>query len=89
MKTYWGVEVQHTLISLLKGGSVQLHALAALPTAKVPITHWMKDWVGPRADLAAVTKTEINPSPAPARNRTSVTQPVTYPLRYSASNCTC
>jgi hypothetical protein len=42
-----------------------LHASAAsLPRERVPITHWIGDWVGPRAVLDAVVKRKV-PSPPP------------------------
>jgi len=38
----------------------QLHAPAALPTGeRVPGTHWIRDWVGPRVGLDAVVKRDI------------------------------
>jgi hypothetical protein len=41
----------------------QLRAPAALPSGKDPPgTHWIGDWVGPRAVLDAVVKRKI-PSP--------------------------
>jgi len=36
--------------------SGQLHAPAALPPGKEPVTHWIGGWVGPRAVLDAVVK---------------------------------
>jgi len=36
--------------------SGQLHALAALPRKRGPITFWIGRWVDPRADLEAVAK---------------------------------
>jgi len=43
--------------------SGQLHAPAALPSGKEsPNSRWVGGWVGPRAGLDAVAKTE-NPSP--------------------------
>jgi hypothetical protein len=44
--------------------SGQLYAPAALPPGKeTPGTHWIVDWVGPRAALETVVKRKI-PSPA-------------------------
>jgi hypothetical protein len=40
--------------------SGQLHASAALFPGKDPRTHWIEDWVGPRAGLDAVTKRNIS-----------------------------
>jgi hypothetical protein len=56
--------------------SGQLHAPAALPLGKVPCTHRIGGWVGPRAFLDAVVKRKI-PSPRRESNlRTPIVQPV-------------
>jgi len=36
--------------------SSQLYAPAALPLGRAPDTHWIEDWVSPRASLDAVAK---------------------------------
>jgi hypothetical protein len=52
----------------------QLHDPAALPSGKIGSdTHWIGDWVSPRAGLDAVKRRNI---PAPAGNRTPVVQPI-------------
>jgi hypothetical protein len=53
----------------------QLHALAALPPGKDPGAHWMGDWV----DLgqSGHSSKDKKPFPAPARNQTLVSQPIT------------
>jgi len=35
---------------------VHLHTPAVLPPKKVPTTHWIGSWVGPRAGLDAVVR---------------------------------
>jgi hypothetical protein len=42
--------------------SGQLHAPTALPPGKNPNTHWIGDWVSPRAGLETMVKIKI-PSP--------------------------
>jgi hypothetical protein len=67
MKMYRGVDVQiHIfLTSALTEVSGQLHAPTALPRVKgttgerVPGTHWLGGWVGPRAGLDDVEKRKI------------------------------
>jgi hypothetical protein len=57
--------------------SGQLHVPAALPRGeRAPGTHWIGDWVGPRAVLDAEEKRKI-PSPHRESNpRTPIVQPV-------------
>jgi hypothetical protein len=57
--------------------SGQLHAPAAFtPTGRAPGTHWIGDWVGPKAILDAVVKRKI-PSPRrESKPRTPIVQPV-------------
>jgi hypothetical protein len=46
------------------------------PRERTPVTHWIRDWVGPRAVLEAVVKRKI---PSPRREsypRTPIVQPV-------------
>jgi hypothetical protein len=46
------------------------------PRERAPRTHWIGDWVGPRAVLEAVVKRQI-PSPRRESNpRTPIVQPV-------------
>jgi hypothetical protein len=60
--------------------SGQFHAPAALPPRKEPVTHWIADWLGPRAVLDAVVKRIIIPSPRRESNpRTPIIQPVPQP----------
>jgi hypothetical protein len=54
MKTYGGVDIyiKVLLTSALVGGRDQLHALVALPPGeRATGTHWVGDWVSPRAGL--------------------------------------
>jgi hypothetical protein len=74
MKTYCGVEVQiHAfLTSALDGGEWS----ASQPghfnrRERAHGTHWIGDWVGPRAVLDTVAKRKI---PSPAGNRTIQTR---------------
>jgi hypothetical protein len=57
--------------------SGQLHDPAALPKATGPDTHWVGDWVCSR--VVMVHMTETNFFPAPAGNRTPITQPAAQP----------
>jgi hypothetical protein len=52
--------------------SGQLQAPAALP----PGTHWIGDWVGPRAVLDAVVKRKISSPRRESNPRTPIIQPV-------------
>jgi hypothetical protein len=73
MKTYWGA----FLTSALDGGewSASLPGLFT-PRERVPGTHWIGGWVGPRAVLEAVVKRKI-PSPRRESNpRKPIVQPV-------------
>lgn len=49
----------------------QLHALAALPLQEEPNTHSTEDWMGSKASLNVMIKTEI---PASAKNQIPVIQ---------------
>jgi hypothetical protein len=52
----------------------QLHTPGRFtPWENVPRTHWIGDWVSPRAGLDAAEKKK---SHAPVRNRTPAVQPV-------------
>jgi hypothetical protein len=52
MKTYEEVDyIQHNLPRQHMKESAQLHALAALPWGRSPVTYWIGDWVGPKASL--------------------------------------
>jgi len=47
----------YSLTSALPESECKLHAPAASPPGKrAPFTHWIGDWVGPRAGLNAVVK---------------------------------
>jgi hypothetical protein len=56
--------------------SGQLHAPAALTHGKVPDTHFIGGWVGPRAVLYAVVKRKI---PSPRRESKPIT-PIVQPV---------
>jgi hypothetical protein len=57
--------------------SGQLHALAALPPReRASGTHWIGDWVGPRAVLDAVVWRKIPSSRRKSNSRTPIAQPV-------------
>jgi hypothetical protein len=57
--------------------SGQLHAPAALPPReRAPVTHWIGNWVGPRAVLDAVVKRKIPSSRREWNPRTPIVQPV-------------
>jgi hypothetical protein len=59
--------------------SVQFYAPAALPTERVPGTHWIGGWVDPRAVLDAVVKKKI---PSPRRESNPDLQPVAQRYTY-------
>jgi len=74
MKTYWGVEVNlHVFVtSALDGGEPSASNPGCLTPRETALgTHWMGDWVGPRAGKEAVVKRK---SPCPVRNRAPVVQ---------------
>jgi hypothetical protein len=57
--------------------SGQFHAPAALhPGKRAPGTHWIGDWVGPRAVLDAVVKRKISSPRWETNPRTPIVQPV-------------
>jgi hypothetical protein len=56
--------------------SGQLHAPAALPSGKEPLTHWIGDSVGPKAILDAVVKRKIPSTRQESNPRTPIAQPV-------------
>jgi hypothetical protein len=43
--------------------SGQLHTPAALPPGKIPDTHWIRCWVGPRTSLDDAEKRQFLPLP--------------------------
>jgi hypothetical protein len=67
----------HSLTSALDGGEWSASRPGRFtPREKAPGTHWIGDWVGPRAVLDAVVKRKI-PSPCRELNpRTPIVQPV-------------
>jgi hypothetical protein len=79
MKTYWGVEVKlHTFLTSALDGVQWLASCAGsfIPRERVPDTHWIGGWVGPRVVLDAVVKRKI-PNPRRELNpRTPIVQPV-------------
>jgi hypothetical protein len=75
MKEYWGIGcITH---SALDGGEWSASRPGRfIPRERVPGTHWIGGWVGPRAVLDAVVKRKI-PSPRRESNaRTPIVQPV-------------
>jgi len=65
------------LTSALDGGewSASRHG-RFIPNVKTSGTHWVWDWVGPRAGLDAGAKTKKNPFTTLAWDRTPIIQPV-------------
>jgi hypothetical protein len=69
MKAYRGVEVQlhGFLTSTLDGGERSASRPGRfIPTERVPSTHWIGGWVGPRASLDVAGKRKLlhrNPNP--------------------------
>jgi hypothetical protein len=51
------------------------------PKERAPDTHWIGDWVGPRAVLDAVVKRKIRSPLRESNPRTPIVQPVA--LRYT------
>jgi hypothetical protein len=74
MKTYWGVEVHHALLTSALGGGEWSASRPSrfAPGERASGTHWIGGCVGPRAGLHAVEKKKF---PAPAGNRTLEPQP--------------
>jgi hypothetical protein len=66
MKAFWGewrYSSIHSLTSALDGGEWPVSLPGHFtPRDRVPVTHWIGGWVGPRAVLDAVVKRKI-PSP--------------------------
>jgi hypothetical protein len=56
--------------------SGQLHAPAALPPGKKPVTYWIEGWVGFRAILDTAMKRKIPSSRRKSNPRTPIVQPV-------------
>jgi hypothetical protein len=96
MKAYWGVEVLlHTLFTSVLCGD-EWSALS--PRVRVPGTHCIGGWVGPRAGLDAVVKRKIPSSHRKSNPRTPIVQPIAQrytdwaltalgPLNFSVTNC--
>jgi hypothetical protein len=61
MKTYGGTDVWiHVFLTSAQVGSGQLHAPATLPPGKrASGTHWIGEWIGPRAGLDDVGKKQL------------------------------
>jgi hypothetical protein len=79
MKAYWGSGgIVNSFFDLaLDGGEWSASRPGRFtPRERVPITHWIGGWVGPRAIMDAVVKRKI-PSPRLESNpRTPIVQPV-------------
>jgi hypothetical protein len=73
----WRYSSTHSLTSALGGGGWSASCPGHFtPRERVPGTHWIGGWVGPRAVLDAAVKRKI-PSPSREWNpRTSIVQPV-------------
>jgi hypothetical protein len=73
----WRYISTHSLISVLDGGKWSASRLCRFtPRERAHGTHWIGDWVGPRAVLDAAVKRKI-PSPRRESNpRTPIVQPV-------------
>jgi hypothetical protein len=83
MKAYWGVYVKlyAFLTSTLDGGEWSASRSSRFNhRERTPGTHWIGDWVGPRAGLDTVVKRKI---PCPCRDTNPpIIQPVAQ--RYTA-----
>jgi hypothetical protein len=85
MKAYWGAEVQLYvfLTSAPYGGEWSASRPGrSTPRERAPGTHWIGDWVGPRAGLDPVVRRKI---PSPRRDlkpRSSSLYPSATPLSY-------
>jgi hypothetical protein len=79
MKAYWGSEsIDPRILNLgtRRGEWSASRPVRFTPRERAPSTHWIGDWVGPRAVLDAVVKRKI-PSPRRESNpRTPIVQPV-------------
>jgi hypothetical protein len=73
--TWVGLEMGAELITAVLTCSVNVHS-SGTGFGGRPALHWIGVWLGPRADLDKVAKTE-NSAPAPAGNRTSTIHPLT------------
>jgi hypothetical protein len=73
----WMYSSTHSLTSALDGSEWSASRPGRFtPRERAPCTHWIGDWVGPRAVLDAVVKRKI-PSPRRETNpRTPIVQPV-------------
>jgi hypothetical protein len=82
MKTYKGVEVYICvfLTSALDGGEWSASRPGRFtPRERAPRTHWIGDWVDPRADLDLVSKRKI-PSP---RRESNPDRPARSQLKFA------
>jgi hypothetical protein len=72
----WRYSSTHSLTSALDGGEWSASRPSRFtPRERAPCTHWIGDWVGPRAVLEAVVKRKI-PSP---RRESNPTTPIVQP----------
>jgi hypothetical protein len=79
MKTYWGVEVQLLAFLTSKLDEDEWSASRTgrfTPRERVPDTHWIGDWMGPRAVLYAVVKRKTYSPHRESNPRTPIAQPV-------------
>jgi hypothetical protein len=73
----WRYSSTHSLTSALDGGEWSASVPAVLPPReRAPGTHWIGDWVGPRACLDAVVKKKIPSSRRESKPRTPIVKPI-------------
>jgi hypothetical protein len=73
----WRYSSTHSLTSALDGGEWSAsHASRFTPRERAPRTHWIGDWVDPRAGLDTVAKRKIPSPPRESNPDHPVVQPV-------------
>jgi hypothetical protein len=73
----WRYSSTHSLTSALESGAWSVSRPGRFtPRERVPGTHWIGGWVGPRAVLDAVVKRKI---PSPSRE-SNLRTPIVYPV---------
>jgi hypothetical protein len=81
MKAYWEWRYSstHSLTPALDGGEWSAsHPGCFTPKERVPGTHWIGGWVGPRARLETVSKRKV-PSPS-LRRGSNLEHPIVQPV---------
>jgi hypothetical protein len=80
----WWYNSTHSLTSALDGGEWSASLPGGfIPRERVPGTHWIGGWVGPRAVLDAVVKRKI-PSP---RRKWNPRAPIVQPIAQRYTDC--